>query len=236
MTASSLQPHRFLTPLPRIVAIAVIGVGGLVALGWIFNSDLLKGVVPGFATMQFDTALCFLLSGVALLLIRSGSPKLVMVLGTVVAFLSLLCLTEHFFGWNLGIDHWFEHEALEAAETSASGQMSIVTALNFLLVRSSLVLTAGSRRLTWAQVFALGAAFTAVLSLIGYWYGVQELYQFGAFEPIALPTAGTFFIFFLVVFFFFPECGLGGVIVLYCAGGWLGRGRFPGAPFLPLVV
>src|SRR5258708_26464163 len=236
MTASSLQPHRFLTLLPRIVAIAVIGVGGLVEVGLILNSDLLKGLVPGFATMQFDTALCFLLSGVALLLIRSGSPKLVMALGTVVALLSLLCLAEHFFGWNLGIDHWFEHEALEAAETFASGQMSIVTALNFLLIGSSLVLTAGSRRLTWAQVFAVGAAFTAALSLVGYWYGVQVLYQFGVFEPIALPSAVTFVILCLGIFFVYPERGLAGVIVSDHAGGLLARRLLPVAIFLPLVI
>ena len=52
--------------ISRVAAIGVIAVGGLVMLGWVFNSVPLKSILSGLATMKFNTALCFYLSGIAL--------------------------------------------------------------------------------------------------------------------------------------------------------------------------
>ena len=58
------------------VAAAVAGVGLLVLVGWMFGLEALKSVLPGLATMKANTALCFLLAGVALALRERRAVRL----------------------------------------------------------------------------------------------------------------------------------------------------------------
>src|SRR5450432_3109225 len=194
--------------LSRAAAISVIAVGGFVVLGWLLNIDALKIVLPGSTPMKFDTALCFILAGVAVLRLREGSSRLITVFGAVVALVGILTLLEYVFGWNLGIDQWLVHEAVDAAQTVAPGRMSPITAFNFSVIGISLVFMTRSRRIAWAQFLALGATLTAVLSLVGYLYGAEELYQIGAFIPIALFTSITFAVLSFGIFFAYSERGL----------------------------
>jgi len=49
-----------------------VTVGVLVLLGWLLDLDVLKSVFPGFTAMKANTALGFILSGVALWGIQTG--------------------------------------------------------------------------------------------------------------------------------------------------------------------
>jgi len=222
--------------LSRAAAISVIAVGGLVVLGWLLNIDALKIVLPGSTPMKFNSALCFILAGVALLRLREGSSRLTTVFGAVVALVGILTLLEYSFGWNLGIDQWLVHEAVDATQTVAPGRMSPVTAFNFCLIGMGLLFMTRSTRIAWAQLLALGATLTALLSLVGYLYGAEELYQIGTFIPIALFTGITFVVLSFGILFAYPEHGLAGVILANRAGGLLARRLLPAAIVIPLVI
>ena len=47
-------------------SIAVIAIGCTVILGWIFDLQLLKSILPGLVTMKANTAVCFILGGFSL--------------------------------------------------------------------------------------------------------------------------------------------------------------------------
>jgi hypothetical protein len=56
-------------PLILLAGIFAIASGIIVIAGWVFHIEILKSVFPGLATMKFNTALCFILAGAALILL-----------------------------------------------------------------------------------------------------------------------------------------------------------------------
>lgn len=56
--------------ISRISAIIVISIGGIVLFGWAFNIALLKSLITHLPKMMPNTALCFILSGISLLLLQ----------------------------------------------------------------------------------------------------------------------------------------------------------------------
>src|SRR2546423_15195649 len=54
-------------PLSGFVGALLVLLGGTVMIGWAMQLSLLGRVLPGFTPMVFDTALCFVLAGGALL-------------------------------------------------------------------------------------------------------------------------------------------------------------------------
>src|SRR5260221_13294837 len=53
--------------LAQVMGILTVLLGLSVLAGWVFHSDSLKTVLPGYVSMKANTALCFALSGTALL-------------------------------------------------------------------------------------------------------------------------------------------------------------------------
>ena len=84
--------------------------GSTVLVGWYSGTEILIQIRPEFAPMQYNTALGFLLFGLALLGTISGKTRLALVSGSLVASLGLLTLIEYVFLLELGIDELFmEH-------------------------------------------------------------------------------------------------------------------------------
>ncbi|HCK33288.1 MAG TPA: hypothetical protein DHW10_07080, partial [Rhodospirillaceae bacterium] len=50
----------------KIAAVMTVFLGGLVIFGWYTGNTTLIQIMPFFAPMQFNTALCFIASGFAL--------------------------------------------------------------------------------------------------------------------------------------------------------------------------
>jgi protein-S-isoprenylcysteine O-methyltransferase Ste14 len=75
-----LMPSRATNPriveklqgFARAASITVVLVGCLVFIGWILDIGILKSVLPGLVTMKANTALCFILAGAALWLLRTA--------------------------------------------------------------------------------------------------------------------------------------------------------------------
>ena len=103
------------------------------------------------------------------------------------------------------------------------------TAFNFVGLGFALLLldrtTRGNRRP--AEPLAIIVALVSLLALIGYAYGVQPLYGVGHYIPMALPTAGLFFMFALAILYARPASGLMAVFTRASAGGMTARRVLP---------
>ena len=56
-----------------LISLITIAASLVVLVGWIFNVPVLQQIIPGFVAMVFNTALCFVLFGAALLLTQYGT-------------------------------------------------------------------------------------------------------------------------------------------------------------------
>lgn len=94
--ANALQDINQKKLILRLKAISIfsIGLGVLVLLGWIFDITILKSIFLGYVTMKINTAICFILSGIAFLSLIIGKwnniSKVITILLILIAVDSIL--------------------------------------------------------------------------------------------------------------------------------------------------
>ena len=94
-------------PFSAIAGALLVLLGGAVMLGWWMQLSPLVRVLPAFAPMVFNTALCFVLAGSALLTPVSDAQRherVTAVLGGALAIIATWVLAEHLSQTDLGID------------------------------------------------------------------------------------------------------------------------------------
>jgi PAS domain S-box-containing protein len=192
------------------------------------------------------TAVTFVVAGVALWLVGTGTPDgLDRVIGRVAAGLVVLVgaltLIETLFGLNLGIDQLVFRFAVPSPLTRVLSRPSPQTALTFILIGLALIwLDARSRRLQrTAQALLLISAANALMVLIGYAYGVESLYGVPTLLPytgMSPVTALTFLALAIGLSCAHPERGLLGVVTGEGFGNMLARRLLPAVIAFPLLL
>lgn len=183
-------------PLQKItIAIGSVAIllGLLVTVGWFSHQAPLIQLRPNFPPMQFNSALCFIFAGSALVAWVVGlRSRFISFLAGLTAAFSIATLAEYLFRINLGIDQLFVQAFITTA-TSHPGRMSPVSALCFTQIGIGLLLIAHNRFGRWG-VFAVGSLASIVVSvcimaILGYCYGLPGTYGWGHLTRIALHTA-----------------------------------------------
>ena len=173
-----------MTPkLASWAALLSVVVGAMVLVGWTFDIVTLKSVLPGWVAMKANTAVCLILTGIALLLTArppaTFNPqfstfffRLARLCGLLVGLIGLLTLGEYVFGWNPGIDQWLFIEPNGTVGTSYPGRMAPETALSFVLLAAALWITGGLRKTRWTALasVSLGLLVTtlALAAMLSY--------------------------------------------------------------------
>ncbi len=227
---SIAHPNSRFRSFAQVGSVVVFLVGCLALMGWVFNIDILKSILPGAVTMKANTAVCFLLAGASLwLALNNTTDRRIHRLGQAfaigVALIGLLTLSEYLFGWDLGIDQLLFKEPLGAIATAIPGRMAPNTALNFILLGFGLLFLDWETRSGYrpAQFLTVTAGVIALLGLLGYAFGVMMLYGFLNYTPMAINTAAAFTILCLSMLSARPTAGLMAVITNPAAGGLLAR-------------
>ena len=180
------------------IAAALVGlVGAFVLSGWILGIEEFKSVYAGI-TMKANTALGLFLAGVSLwtlatLVTRPLAQRIGRLCAAFVALLGALTLSEHLFGWNLGIDQLLFREAPGSPATASPGRMGPPASTCFTLAGSALLLLHAGRAYAQAQLLAITVALWSLLAIIGYTYRADMLYSIANYTGIALHTAIALF-------------------------------------------
>jgi PAS domain S-box-containing protein len=228
-------------------AIVAIAVGVSVLAGWLFDIEPLKRIVGGYVAMNPAAAVGFILAGtsLALFLWRSrgeGEKSRFAVLtarlcALGVALIGLLKLIAIFTGWDPGVDQWLFHSKLADA-FRLPNRLSPNATLKFLLLGCALLgANAKNRSVRFGVEFAVAAVgFGSLLAVIGYAYGIESLYDIGAYIPIALPTALTFLVLTVGLLLCHTDKGLLAIVAGTSAGGTMARRLLPSAVVVPAVL
>lgn len=187
-------PSR-LTNLAMIVAGGFSVLLGLVVLaGWHFHNISMVKIDPSFVSMQYNTALGFLLSGIGFLSIAFVRPLPAMACGVIITLTGLLTLSEYVFSIDFGIDQLLIKDYINIW-SPFPGRMAPNAALNFVLVGLSLMFMSKARFRHRAMILGLAGSVISVLSvvaLLGYLTGIKAAYVWGPFIGMALHTASGF--------------------------------------------
>ncbi|MCK9426048.1 MAG: PAS domain S-box protein [Ignavibacteriaceae bacterium] len=224
--------------LSKLFALISISVGALVLLGWTFDIQLLKSVLPGFVSMKANAAIGFFLLGY--LLILNGNKKIASLYSKIITvfvlLLGLLTLLEYLFNMNVGIDQLIFLDSPGAALTSNPGRMAPTTAVMFILLSSALIFFQNRLGHRTAQVFSLFVMATGFVSFMGYAYSVSALFQFHTYTAMALHTAILFILLSLGILFSKPQVGFMKILLSRNVGGAMMRRILPVAILLPFLI
>ncbi|MBA3455989.1 MAG: GGDEF domain-containing protein [Deltaproteobacteria bacterium] len=219
-------------------AVLAIAVAIVVLVGWGIGSETLTSLVPGLTAMNPLTAVCFILSAVALLVWRRGAtgPRslLTLFLAMVVATFGLVRLGGYVFGWDLPFDRALFGSRLDQWGGPAN-RMAPNTAVNFMLV-GLMIGSLGARRSTITVLAAAAAMLTSATALLGYAYSVTSLVQVAAFIPMALHTAVLFVLISIAAVCHTSGTGMMEALTRRTAGGRVFRRMIPTLVFGPPVL
>jgi PAS domain S-box-containing protein len=241
MTTFSYWDTRFRKNWSKIASVLLILIGSTVLVGWVLNIPALKSILPGLATMKVNTALCFVLVGVALRTLTNEQPntaqmRLAQTCALITLLIGALTLSEYVFGWELGIDQLVFQDTVPPGVNTIPGRMAHATAFSFVLLGLALWLLTRSHSVLIAQLAALVVVGIAFLVIAGYLYGVSSLYEVFAFTTVAFHTALAFLVAGTGILLVRPNLGLMPTITSNAPGGILARRLLPFTILIPLTL
>jgi PAS domain S-box-containing protein len=227
--------------LSRIGAGIVIAVGVSVLVGWGFQIEPLKRIFPDLIAMNPMTAVCFILSGTALLLLHPLQPTIVQkrsaeILAFLVLLVSIFKLIDYAFFIETGIDKLVFRYRIE--RELIPNRIAPNTAVAMALISVSMLTmdfqTKWVRRPS--QVFVIICGMLCWLAILGYAYSVATLYGVTTYIPMALHTALAFLVLSVSMLFLRPNEGFMAVVTSDTTAGIVVRRLIPTAILLPSIV
>lgn len=154
---------------------------------------MLKGLHADI-TMKANAAVSFLFAGLSLLLLNWRThQRHVDAIGIGLALLPTLAgtltLLEHLSGWDFGIDQLLFSEPPGAVATASPGRMGVNASTSFMLCGAALLCLYRGRAVVFSQLITIAVLLIELLALIGYAYGLDDLYALPKYTGVALHTA-----------------------------------------------
>ena len=231
---------RWFRRAAMVLAISAAAMGGWYLAAWFSGSMAFRGF--DVITMKTNTALSILLLGMGLLLlIYQGTARPVRIFAWLFAgiavVIGMLTLSEHLFGWNLGIDQLLAQEPPGALGVTQPNRMGPPAALSFSLAGIALFLLFRRPRGTLtAQFLGLVVFLMGLLGFVGFLYEVRVFYAITRWTTIAWPTSLSLMFLGLGISLSRPDEGIMKILAADDPGGSVARRLLPLSVLLPLIL
>lgn len=176
--------------IPQWCSSAMLGIGILGMAGWVFGSDAVINGGAGQVPMQFQTAFCLALSGLALWQMVNDRRMGALVCLAPVLVVTLVVLIEEYTGQTSDLGHWLSGSSFVAGGI-VSSRMAANTAIAMLIGALGIVLAPAHHEtgvIRWSATWACGfaVAIIAVLVFIGYLLDVPIVRTWGTHRAMSL--------------------------------------------------
>ncbi len=215
-----------------------VATGGLLVLvGWFTDTRILVQPIETLASMKANTAFTFVLVGALLASVRPGvtGPSAAAALGTIVAAIAGVTLSQDLFGWNLGIDEALVRDG-QTGGTSAPGRMAPATAVCFMAIGIALARASRRRSSRLTEWLAIFVGALAAVAIVGYLFDARAFYGIGPYTTMAIHTAILFAVLASGVLLLQPKTPLMVSLLADGAGPSMARRLVPAALAVPMVA
>jgi signal transduction histidine kinase len=202
----------------------LVACGIAIFIGWQWRIALLRGNPYGGSIVAPNTALCFLLAGIALWASTSSDRRSLGVSKVAAILMGLVSWSitfEHVSHIDLGIDDILFHHRMSdwGVGHPNPGRFAFNTAVAFALAAFGLFWLRSPRRFPVSQISGCIVGSIAYLGIIGHLYGVNAFYS----KWMSLATAVLFLVLAAGLMLAHPEEGLTSIVMRSTAGGFLAR-------------
>ncbi len=242
-SSGQIRVIRFFEQVPLAAALFVI----VVAIGtlweWYAGLDPTTGFFPGGIAMLPLSCVVFGLDGVALAFAANRDrPFPIRVASVVLACVVIAITAIEFSAWiagrNLGLDLVMFSEQLRHGPWDPPGRMAMNTLAGVLVVSVGILALhiddrTGRSSSHWVGLVGGTVGF---LGLVGYAFGVSQLYSVGEFSGMAISTAACLFVLAIGIAFARRTSGLPKLLVDPGAAGTVARRLVPAAVSVPFLL
>lgn len=200
---------------------------------WVCDIDRLKTLAPQFITVKVNTAICFILCGILMILLHKDKKKpitgyLVSVFAFIIFLIGLLTVLEYALNYNFGIDELFFKDAPDALDTLYPGRQTPFNALFFFMFGFSFLPNIRQiKRPNISQLLLLLVAIIAFVTFVAYMFTAGNLHKVYGYSIISFQSSFAFIFLAVAALFLRPEEGLMRLISSHSIGGKLFRRIFP---------
>ncbi len=201
--ASYLEPHNLVKRIGQITFL----VSSIVMYGWINKHLLLLELRPSAPTMKFNTALCFFLGALYLVIAKRQWLILKILIISSIFLISGLTLIQYIIDSPIGVDHLFIQDNISK---KSPGRMSPATALSFMLISISAAFIETDKKTLHkvSSIILTATAFLALTSIIGYILMIPSEEKSNFFSTMAIHTSVLFILLSTGLAFMVADYGL----------------------------
>lgn len=243
------NPRWYSLGLPRPLQIAVwISVILVFVLsifdlaGWLFKITLLKSIMPQLNPMKIISAVCFILTASALVIIRINFPALLkkIVPGALAIFLilvSLITLYVYLFYLRTGYESGLTELSFLTFCTAPESRMPLLAACNFLVIGIIVILLTVDQTKTanLAHALIIPVALASYFVLVSYFLGIYSITE-STHLPVPLNTGIAFCGICIAILLINPDTWLLKIFTNRETGGIVARKLLWPLMILPVII
>lgn len=213
----------------KILSAAIFSIASLVMIGWFLDIPTLKSIMPDYISMKFNTALCFMLMSICLLLESLKKQKILTnIISVFVIVLCNITYSQEIFNYDLGIDQLIitDYQAILNKE-AFPGRMSPITVFLFSTIATGFIL----KKYTKKHLIIIQYAFhlvtlMSIIAVVGYLYNAPEFYTLSFLTSMAAHTSFGFLLLSIGASLLLPKLGVAAILTGNNVGNSMARRLF----------